>query len=374
MSRNIIRPIPLGAFVPPVTGTYGRPAAVASNRFDDSRNFRNRSGSFKRARVGEEGDLDAAFDITRNYPPLTNPPKPLFDCDAIRALMVTACEKAVSMKARLDNPNINEETKEFASFNLSLFDVLSAVVEKAIIPLANAPPPSWPRKGNESPPTAPKPAPGTKELSDALSVAERTCVIFDAELGPNPVSNKDRLAHAFSASVRAKAITVAEEECCDDDPEVAAAAVAEAIRVADDALSCAANLSFLGQVTKPYNNNRDANDSRNNKFCTLPVKLEFPDRGSRIHFERTMREKCKIRASMSLPPGIRKEAEKYRQTLLTKFPGEIVMVRAESEGLRFAGFHKRDGEGKWIRDTDTSPIPLSAVLPAVEDGVESGSG
>ena len=375
MSRNIIRPIPLGAFVPPVTGTYGRPGAVASNRFDDSRNFRNRSGSFKRARVGDEGDLDAAFDITRDYPPLSNPPKPLFDCEAIKALMVTASEKAVTMKAKLENPKVNEETKEFAAFNLSLFDVLSAVVEKAIMPLANAPPPNWPRKGNsESPPTAPKPPPGTKELSDALTVAERTCVIFDAELGPNPVSNKDRLAHAFSASVRAKAIAVAEEECCDDDPDVTAAAVAEAVRVADDALSSALNLSFLGQVTKPYNNNRDVSDPRNNKFCTLPVKLEFPDRGARIHFERTMREKCKIRASMSLPPGIRKEAEKFRQTLLAKFPGEIVMVRAESEGLRFAGFHKVDGVGKWIRDNETCGIPLSAVLPPVEESAESGSG
>jgi hypothetical protein len=45
------------------------------------------------------------------------------------------------MKAKLENPQINEETKEFASFNISLFDVLAAVVEKAIIPLANAPPP-----------------------------------------------------------------------------------------------------------------------------------------------------------------------------------------------------------------------------------------
>jgi hypothetical protein len=289
--------------------------------------------------------------------------------------MVTASEKAVTMKAKLENPKVNEETKEFAAFNLSLFDVISAIVEKAIMPLATAPPPSWPRKGNsESPPTAPKPSPGTKELSDALIAAERTCVIFDAELGPNPVSNKDRLAHAFSASVRAKAIAIAEEECCDDDPDVTAAAVAEAVRVADDALSSALNLSFLGQVTKPYNNNRDASDPRNNKFCTLPVKLEFPDRGARIHFERTMREKCKIRASMSLPPGIRKEAEKFRQTLLAKFPGEIVMVRAESEGLRFAGFHKVDGVGKWIRDSVTCGIPLSAVLPPVEESVEGGSG
>ncbi len=186
--------------------------------------------------------------------------------------------------------------------------------------------------------------------------------------------NKDRLAHAFSASVRAKAIANAEEECCDDDPDVTAAAVAEAVRVAVDALSSALNLSFLGQVTKPYNNNRDASDPRNNKFCTLPVKIEFPDRGARIHFERTMREKCKIRASMSLPPGIRKEAEKFRQTLLAKFPGEIVMVRAESEGLRFTGFHKVDCVGKWIRDSVTCGIPLSAVLPPVEESVEGGSG
>lgn len=99
----------------------------------------------------------------------------------------------------------------------------------------------------------------------------------------------------------------------------------------------------------------------------VTVKLEFPDRGARIHFERTIREKCKIRASMSLPPGIRTEAEKYRQTLLSKFPGEIVMVRAESEGLQFAGLHKKDGEGKWIRDTDTCKIPLSAVLPDAAD-------
>ena len=80
-----------------------------------------------------------------------------------------------------------------------------------------------------------------------------------------------------------------------------------------------------------------------------------------------------MRASMSLPPGIRTEAEKYRQTLLSKFPNEIVMVRAESEGLHFAGFHKRDGEGKWIRVDETCKIPLSAVLPEGTDGVAGGS-
>ncbi len=174
--------------------------------------------------------------------------------------------------------------------------------------------------------------------------------------------------------MRAKAVAVAEEECADENPEVIAAEISESLRVADDALSCATNLSFLGQVTKLYTNNRDANDSRNNTFCTLPIKLEFPDRSARIHFERVMREKCKIRASMSLPPGIRKEAEKCRKSLLERFPGELVMVRAESEGLRFAAFHKRDGEGKWLRIDETFPIPISAVIPEGSESTEPLSG
>ncbi len=77
MSPAKLLPIPLGTFIPPVTATYGRPAAVASNRFDSSGNFRTRTGSFKRARVGEEGDLDAAYKITRDYPPpFPTPPSP----------------------------------------------------------------------------------------------------------------------------------------------------------------------------------------------------------------------------------------------------------------------------------------------------------
>ena len=64
-----MKPIPLGSFVPPVTGTNGRPGAVASNLYDVSGNFRDRTGSFKRRRTGDERDLDDRFDITRNYPP-----------------------------------------------------------------------------------------------------------------------------------------------------------------------------------------------------------------------------------------------------------------------------------------------------------------
>jgi hypothetical protein len=84
-----------------------------------------------------------------------------------------------------------------------------------------------------------------------------------------------------------------------------------------------------------------------------------------------MREKCKIKASMSLPLGIRKEAEICRKTVLEKYPGEIVMIRAEAEGLRFVAFHKKDGEGKWTRCPETYKIPFSSVLPEEAEGAES---
>jgi hypothetical protein len=218
------------------------------------------------------------------------------------------------------------------------------------------------------PPTAPKPIPEKKELTAALRIAERTAVIFDAELGDASIVNRDRLAHLFSASVRAKALAVAEEK---NDEDSYPAAAAEAIRAADDALSCVTEMTFLGQATKPYANSRDASDPRNGSFHTMPIKMVFPDRNSRIHFERTMREKCKIKASMSLPNGFRKEAEKVRKAALEQFPGEIVMVRAESDTHTFAIFHKKDGEGKWVRCPENVPIPLSSVLPEKEVGAEN---
>jgi hypothetical protein len=135
-----LKPIPLGSFVPPVTGTNGRPGAVASNLYDGFGNFRERTGSFKRRRTGDDRDLDDRFDITRNYPPRSHPPKPNFDIEAIQALMVDASSKAEIIKARNDDPNMDPVAKDFAVFNLSLFALLSAVVEKAFMPLANSPP------------------------------------------------------------------------------------------------------------------------------------------------------------------------------------------------------------------------------------------
>ncbi len=60
----------------------------------------------------------------------------------------------------------------------------------------------------------------------------------------------------------------------------------EAIRLVADAVSCVTDIAFLGQATKKFENKFNKNDTRIGSFCTMPVKLTFPDRSSRIYSRR----------------------------------------------------------------------------------------
>jgi hypothetical protein len=112
-----------------------------------------------------------------------------------------------------------------------MFDLIEAVVEKGLIPFSAAPPA---RLGIQ----AALLADGTKVLREALKAAEKTAVMFEADLGTVPVANRDRLGHLFSAEVRATALRKAEET--GKDP-------VEAVRMTADAVSCMSDISFLGQ-------------------------------------------------------------------------------------------------------------------------------
>jgi hypothetical protein len=47
--------------------------------------------------------------------------------------------------------------------------------------------------------------------------------------------------------------------------------MAEAVRVAGDALSCASDVAFLGRTSRAYKNNRNSEDPKNGSFHTMPV-------------------------------------------------------------------------------------------------------
>ena len=169
------------------------------------------------------------------------------------------------------------------SFALKVLDLVSAMYEKGLAPLAAAP------VGAAAGPVRREgePGGGGQALKEALAASERTAILFDVNLGSVPTANCDKLNHALSAGIRAAALEKAGS---------AGGNPSEAVRIADDALSLVSDVFFLGQVTKPAN--KDYNPDAN--FHTVPVKLEFEDRGARIHFERLKNSK---RASMITSKG-----------------------------------------------------------------------
>ena len=84
----------------------------------------------------------------------------------------------------------------------------------------------------------------------------------------------------------------------------------------------------------------------------MPVKVEFENKGARIHFERTLREKCDIRPSISLPTGIRKAQTAFYNELKNKYNDYIIMTRPDTTSLSFFAFAKKDGEQGWTKLDD----------------------
>ncbi len=277
---------------------------MVSNLFDASGNFRQRQGSFKRPRVegGGGGSRDAVYDLSRDAVAATLPVQPKLDIGRIRGLMVKANEAATAIRSRISDGTASAEIVELASSSIALLDLISAVVEEGIVPMSSSAvaPTFAVVAGSRNVPNAPaKPRPeqGTAELRAALIAAEKTAVIFDADLGPSPVANRTALNIAFSTGLRDATIKAADES--GGDP-------AEGVRVVSDALSCADNVDFLGQTTVRKIDKRDPCKPIALPFCTMPVKLDFPDKNTRIHFEKTVRKHCNLKASISLPKPIRK--------------------------------------------------------------------
>jgi hypothetical protein len=248
---------------------------------------------------------------------------------------------------------------ELATSSIALLDLISAVVEEGIMPLSSSiSAPTFSAVASSSPaptiPAKPRPEQGTAELKAALVAADKTAVIFDADLGPSPVANRTALNNALAAGLKAATIKVADESGGD---------IAESIQVVNDALSCADNVEFLGQTTSRKFDKKDPSKPIALPFCTMPVKLDFPDKNTRIHFERTLRKHCNLKATISLPAPIRKYQGLYLQAMRERHRGKCVMVRPDTASLSLGAFITEDGDRAWTRCPGHHPIPRGIMLP-----------
>jgi hypothetical protein len=174
---------------PPVTGWRGNPGPVRNN-FDHSGFFRGRTDSAaKRKRTETQQEIDAAYDLSRDYLANNPPPKPTLDSATIKEVLATAL--ASNVKPILDKPETSEDMRNVVRMMMVMLSVLEAVVEKGIEPLSAAAASAAKsgrhyanndnRNGTKTaaPPVAAKPPqPGRKELVDALAKYDLESVIF----------------------------------------------------------------------------------------------------------------------------------------------------------------------------------------------------
>jgi hypothetical protein len=301
---------------------------------------------------------DGFYDLSRDAVAPSLPTVPKLDVGKIRGLLVKANDMATTIRSRFTSDSVPGEVRELAGFSISLLDLVSAVVEEGILPLSSSAAASFASvaAGSSAPPASnrTRAEPGIPELKAALATAEKTAIVFDADLGRSPVANRTALNGAFAAGLKAATLKVAEESGGDAN---------ECIRLVNDALSCADNLEFVGQTTAKKIDNRDPANPIVSPFCTMPVKLDFPDKNTRSHFERTLRKHCKIKATMSLPFPLRKYQSLFLSALRERYSGRFITARPDIPSLSMVAFMKEEDGHGWKRCPETVPIPRGIMLP-----------
>ena len=181
-------------------------------------------------------------------------------------------------------------------------------------------------------------------------------MIFNLELGQVPTINKETLSRKVTMALSEKA------KAGDHDYNIN-----DAEDTIDDVLSCA-KLEFLGAGSKNFFNSRDATDKRNNKFCTMPVRLDFKDKETRIQAEISMRKLCKVSCSTPYPKKLRNILSGLVKDGKKAAPGCFSLTRVNVDKLTIDVHTKVDNQ--W-QDLNLSCNIPTTILDNFTDALDS---
>ena len=204
-----------------------------------------------------------------------------------------------------------------------------------------------------APSTATRPDPPSPEeaarrkVKQVLRDAEKKTVIFNLELGPVPTINKDTLSRKVTLALSDKAKKGDHDFNMNDAEDTI-----------DDVLSCS-KLEFMGSTSRTFYNTRDSKDTRNGKFCTLPVRLDFKDKETRIQAEISLRKICKVSCSTPYPKQLRVLLDGLVKEGKKVAPDSFIRTRVNVDKLTI-DVHAKNGK-EW-RDLGLAcEIPLNIL-------------
>jgi hypothetical protein len=159
--------------------------------------------------------------------------------------------------------------------------------------------------------------------------------------------NKDSISHKVTSAL----CTAAKDGCHDYD-------IKDAEDVIDDILSCT-KFEFLGNATKKYFNTRNLADPMNDKMCTVPVRMDFRDRNSRIQAEINLRKICRTSCSVPYPKKLRAMLNELVREGKKSHPNCFIKTRVNVDNLTVDAQAKTD-KG-WVDLNLVKTIPLNIL-------------
>jgi hypothetical protein len=177
-----------------------------------------------------------------------------------------------------------------------------------------------------------------KKVKQAISRAERSVTVFDLDLGPVPVLNKDTLSKKVTLLLHERA---QHEGIYKGNP----AAAEEAM---DDILSCA-SIDIMGKGSRVFFNRKDNCDPRNGKMCTVPIKLTFRDKETRFQAELALKKACKVKCGTPYPKNLRSMIDDFVKSCKPEHPGCFILAKVDAEKLLITARARSD---KGWKDVD----------------------
>ena len=197
-----------------------------------------------------------------------------------------------------------------------------------------------------------KPTPTPEEnlaakVKRTLREAERRTIIFDLDLGPTPTINKETISRKVTVALHDKAKEGKHDWNVDD-----------AAEMVDDALSCS-QLEFLGSGTRKFYNNRKKDDPRNGKMCTIPVRMDFKNKETKLQAETTLRSVCKVSCSTPYPKRLRQLINGMIQNGKNTNPDCFIKIKVDIDNLMLTAHARK--EDTWIHLKLDTVIPLDIL-------------
>ena len=181
-----------------------------------------------------------------------------------------------------------------------------------------------------------------KKFIHAVREAEKATLVFNTDMGGVPVMNTATMNRKFSMALKVMAAT--QDGNANGEPKV------DTVMQLDDTLSMVKNMEYFGKTTKKGKGG----------YFTIPVKLTYKDRDTRMTAEANLRKLCKVSCSTPYHSTLRDTIKGVVEECKTRYKDSFIQARVDAENMKIKVSYRKYGEkSTWHNDVEEFDLPDS---------------